>query len=32
MAPRSAVSFGMVSGLHAENARTGFHLAVVPTL
>jgi hypothetical protein len=23
----SAVSFGMVSGLHSENARTGFHLA-----
>ncbi|MCP4093594.1 MAG: hypothetical protein GY747_09100 [Planctomycetes bacterium] len=23
----SAVSFGMVSGLHHENARTGFHLA-----
>lgn len=27
MTPLNAVSFGVVSGLHAENARTGFHLA-----
>ena len=27
MAPLNAVSFGFVSGLHRENARTGFHIA-----
>lgn len=27
MRPLNAVSFGVVSGLHSENARTGFHLA-----
>lgn len=27
MRPLNAVSFGVVSGLHRENARTGFHLA-----
>jgi hypothetical protein len=27
MKPLSAMSFGLVSGLHHENARTGFHIA-----
>lgn len=31
MRPLNAVSFGVVSGLHRENARTGFHLAAFNT-